>query len=43
MSSSSDSSAFQALQAENARLVALLEAHGIEWRQELHIAARQPA
>ncbi len=24
--------AFAALQAENARLVALLESHGIEWR-----------
>lgn len=27
-----DSSAFAALEAENARLIALLDAHGIEWR-----------
>ncbi len=29
----SDASAFAALQAENARLIALLESHGIKWRQ----------
>lgn len=28
-----DSAAFAALHAENARLIALLESHGIEWRQ----------
>lgn len=28
-----DSSAFAALHAENTRLIALLESHGIEWRQ----------
>lgn len=27
-----DSSALAALEAENARLIALLDAHGIEWR-----------
>ena len=32
--------AFAALQAENARLVALLESHGIEWRMPLSPDAR---
>lgn len=32
MESMADHDAFAALQAENARLIALLESHGIEWR-----------
>jgi hypothetical protein len=32
----------QALQAENARLVALLESHGIAWRSTSTAAAQQP-
>ncbi|WP_220476851.1 TOTE conflict system archaeo-eukaryotic primase domain-containing protein [Massilia cavernae] len=39
-----DQSAVATLQAENARLVALLDAHGIEWRQPQPTvqAAREP-
>jgi hypothetical protein len=32
MKSMPDADAFAALQAENARLTALLESHGIDWR-----------
>ncbi|ATE62594.1 TOTE conflict system archaeo-eukaryotic primase domain-containing protein [Thauera sinica] len=39
-----DSSALAALQSENARLIALLDAHGIEWRlpQSTAVVAREP-
>ena len=30
------------LQAENARLIALLESHGIEWRSPLDLSILQP-
>jgi hypothetical protein len=35
-----DSSELAAIQAENARLIALLESHGIEWRVALWGARR---
>lgn len=35
-----DQSVLAALQAENARLIALLETHGIDWRPEQSVAAR---
>lgn len=40
----SESKALAALQAENARLAALLEVHGIEWRQSgsSALAVREP-
>jgi superfamily II DNA or RNA helicase len=40
-----DSSELAAIQAENARLIALLESHGIEWRvppQPVAVAAQEP-
>lgn len=39
-----DSSALAALKSENARLIALLDAHGIEWRlpQSTAVVAREP-
>ena len=39
-----DSSELAAIQAENARLIALLETHGIEWRlpQPVAVAAQEP-
>lgn len=39
MASMADRDAFAALQAENARLIAMLEAHGIAWRLPLKEAA----
>ena len=44
MGSMADSSALAALQSENARLIALLDAHGIEWRlpQSTAVVAREP-
>src|SRR5215472_5720831 len=40
MESMADHDAFAALQAENARLIALLELHGIDWRLPLKAAHR---
>ncbi|WP_455289042.1 hypothetical protein [Cupriavidus necator] len=39
MESMADHDAFAALQAKNARLIALLESHGIEWR----VPPKEPA
>jgi len=38
-----DATELSRLQAENARLIALLESHGVEWRpQPTVVAAREP-
>ncbi|EFE0102758.1 DNA primase, partial [Escherichia coli] len=37
----SDSDELAALRAENARLVSLLEAHGIEWRRKPPISVQR--